>query len=84
MTKLRKYLNRKGEGALAALAKATGKNHSHISRIADGHKGASLALALELSKLTGLAPQDLLKPDKPTTPKRAKARLSTSRRGRGS
>ena len=82
MTKLRKYLDRKGEGALAELAKATGKNHSHISRIADGHKGASLKFALELSELTGLAPQDLLKPEKPTTPKRAKSRLSTKRRAR--
>lgn len=82
MTKLRKYLDRQGEGALAALAKATGKAHSHISRIADGHKGPSLEFALELSQLTGIAPRDLIKPKTDTTPKRAKARLSTSRRSR--
>ena len=81
MTKLRKYLTEQGEGALAALAKAAKKNHSHISRIADGHKGPSLELALKLSELTGIAPRDLIKP-KATTPKRAKARLSTARRGR--
>lgn len=77
MTKLRKYLNAE-KGALAALAKATGKNHSHISRIADGHKGPSLEFALELSQLTGIAPRDLIKP-KANTHKRAKARLSTGR-----
>lgn len=61
MTKLRRYLKKRGPGALAALAKDVGKSHTLISRIADGHRGASLETALAISEATGIAPSDLLK-----------------------
>jgi hypothetical protein len=68
-TKLRRYLNRQGEGAVSRLAEATGYAHSHISRVADGHKRASLRCAIAISRATGLRPHDLNLPDDVTTSK---------------
>lgn len=60
MTKLRRYLKAQGDGAVAALAKATGRSHTLISRLADGQRGASLETALAISEITGISPRDLL------------------------
>lgn len=58
-TRLRHFLERQGEGAIARLARATDISHSHISRVADGHKGLSLKRAMLLSQHTGIAPHEL-------------------------
>jgi plasmid maintenance system antidote protein VapI len=75
MSKFRRYLTRRGEGAVKELAEAVRVSHAQISRIADGHRGASLKTALALSSATGLPPQEFLKKDV-TTPKGRKARPS--------
>lgn len=63
-----------------ALAEAVGVSHAQISRIADGHRGASLPLAVAIQKATGgaVTPADLT--PKVNTWKEKKA----TARGRGS
>lgn len=62
-TKLRRYLNKQGEGSVSRLAEQTGYAHSHISRVADGHKNASLQCAIAIARATGLRPHDLFVAD---------------------
>lgn len=64
---LRRYLDRQGKGAIKELAKETKISHTLISRIADGHRGASLDYALRLAKATGLPPKAFLRPEVTTT-----------------
>ena len=69
MSKFRRYLKRAGPGEVTRLAKEVGVSHAQISRIADGHRGASLPVAIAIVKATdgALTPSDLVK--KPNTTK---------------
>ena len=58
MTKFRRYLAKKPKGELTRLAVIAEVSHAQISRIANGHRGASLETAIALSDATGLAPGD--------------------------
>jgi len=78
-TKLRRYLNKQGEGAVSRLAEKTGYNHSHISRVADGHKNASLECALAISRATGLRPHDLFVADEDVTTPKGKRKTAQER-----
>lgn len=80
MSKLRRYLDAAGEGAVTRLARKVGVEHSHISRIADGHRLASLPLALAIQAATGgaVTPGDLA--PKPNTRKGKKAASRTRER----
>lgn len=77
MTKLRKYLENGGKGALARLAVATGLSHTLLSRIADGHRVGSGGTLVKIEQATGIPTRDLV--GKINTTK--SARKSTARKG---
>ena len=77
MTKLRRYLDKQGKGSLAKLAEATGRSHTLLSRIADGHRAGSAKTVLAIAEVTGIRPRDLL--PKSITQRTKPRKLSTAR-----
>lgn len=72
MTPFRRYLDSKPKGEVARLAAIADRTHAQISRIASGHRGASLSVAVSLSDATGLPPGAFKRPDAAAVPSRHK------------
>lgn len=71
MTKLRAYIADRPKGEVARLAKAAKVSHAQLSRIADGHRGASLPVAIAIANATNglITPADVAAAKKVNTRK---------------